>query len=176
MSMAVFFVYTGVEGAAGTWAYSLFTEARGLPMHTAGMWVSVYWASLTAGRLLSGLVVSAVSVDRLLRGCMLGIVLGAGLVWLNVTTLASCLGLALMGLASAPIFPSLISATPARLGAAHVAHGVGFQIAAAVLGQSLLPAAVGVVARSAGLESVGAMLFTAALVLLAAHETLTALR
>jgi fucose permease len=175
MSMAVFFVYTGVEAAAGTWAYSLFTEARGLAMHTAGMWVSVYWAALTAGRLLSGVVVSAVSVERLLRGCMIGIVLGAGLVWLNVTTLSSCLGLGLMGLASAPIFPSLISTTPARLGAAHTAHGVGFQIAAAVLGQSLLPATVGVVARSFGLESVGAVLFTAALVLLAAHEALTAL-
>ena len=175
MSMAVFFVYTGVEAAAGTWAYSLFTEARGLPMRSAGMWVSVYWASLTAGRLLSGVIVSTISVERLLRGCMLGIVLGAGLVWLNVTTLSSCLGLALMGLASAPIFPSLISTTPARLGAAHTAHGVGFQIAAAVLGQSLLPATVGAVAQSVGLESFGAILFSAALVLLAAHEALTAL-
>jgi fucose permease len=175
MSMAVFFVYTGVEAAAGTWAYSLFTEGRGLPMRTAGMWVSVYWGSLTAGRLLSGLVVSAVSVERLLRGCMLGIVLGAGLLLINVTALSSGLGLALMGLASAPIFPTLISTTPMRLGAAHTAHGVGFQIAAAVLGQSLLPATVGVVARSIGLESVGAVLFTAALVLLAAHEALTVL-
>lgn len=175
MSMAVFFVYTGIEAAAGIWMFSLFTEARGLPMRTAGMWVSVYWAALSAGRLLSGAVVSVVSAERLLRGCMLGIVLGAGLVWLNVTTLASCLGIGLMGLASAPIFPSLISTTPARLGAAHTAHGIGFQIAAAALGQSLLPAAVGVVARSTGLESVGAMLFTAALVLLAAYEALTAL-
>lgn len=175
MSMAVFFVYTGMEAAAGIWVFSLFTEARGLPMQTAGMWVSVYWAALTAGRLLSGVVVSVISVERLLRGCMLGIVLGAGLVWLNVASLSSGLGLALMGLASAPIFPSLISTTPARLGVAHTAHGVGFQIAAAVLGQSLLPATVGVVARSVGLESVGAVLFVAALVLLAAHETLTAL-
>lgn len=175
MSMTVFFVYTGIEAAAGIWVFSLFTEARGLPMHTAGMWVSVYWASLTAGRLLSGVAVGVLSVERLLRACMLGIILGAGLVWLNATSLSSCLGLALMGLASAPIFPSLISTTPARLGAAHTAHGVGFQIAAAVLGQSLLPATVGVVARSFGLESIGAVLFTAALALLAAHEALTAL-
>lgn len=175
LSMAVFFVYTGVEASAGTWAYSLFTEARDLPMRTAGMWVSVYWTSLTAGRVLSGVVVGAVSVERLLRGCMLGIVLGAGLVWMNVTALSSGLGLALMGLASAPIFPSLISMTPARLGAAHTAHGVGFQIAAAVLGQSLLPTAVGAVAQRHGLESVGAVLLTAALVLLAGHEALTVL-
>lgn len=175
IGMAVFFLYTGVEAAAGAWAYSLFTEARGLPMHAAATWVSVYWACLTAGRLLSGALVSAIPVERLLRPCMLGIVLGAGLVWLNVTMLSSGLGLALMGLASAPIFPSLISTTPARLGVAHTAHAVGFQIAAAVLGQSLLPTTVGVIAQRLGLESVGASLVAAALLLLAAHEALTLL-
>ena len=46
---------------------------------------------------------------------------------------------------------------------------------ALLVGTYVLPATVGVVARSFGLESVGAVLFTAALVLLAAHEALTAL-
>ena len=41
LSIAVFFLYTGLEAAAGAWAYSLFTEARGIPMLTAGTWVSL---------------------------------------------------------------------------------------------------------------------------------------
>ena len=65
--------------------------------------------------------------------------LGATLIWLNITSTLSFVGLALIGLALAPIFPSLIATTPERLGTAHTANGVGFQIAAAVLGQSLLP-------------------------------------
>src|SRR6185369_4591832 len=32
LSLAVFFVYTGIEAAAGAWAYSLFTEARAIPL------------------------------------------------------------------------------------------------------------------------------------------------
>ncbi|MGH7455408.1 MAG: MFS transporter, partial [bacterium] len=61
LSIAVFFVYTGIEAAAGTWAYSLFTEGRGVPMMMAGTWVSVYWGCLTAGRLLSCAKPSALS-------------------------------------------------------------------------------------------------------------------
>jgi hypothetical protein len=54
----------------------------------------------------------------------------------------------------------------------HTAHGIGLQIAAAVLGQSLLPALVGVLARYLGLEIVGPALCTIAIVLLVLHELL----
>jgi fucose permease len=176
LSIAVFFSYTGLEAAAGAWAYSLFTEARGLSTMTASMWVSVYWGALTVGRLLAGLAVSVVPVRLLLRLCMISLGLGAALVWLAPTSLLSFLGLALMGLSSAPIFPSLIATTPERLGAAHTANGVGLQIAAAVLGQSLVPGFIGVLAQHLSLEVVGPALLTTALVLLVLYEALTAAR
>lgn len=165
-------MYTGIEAAAGTWAYGLLTEARAIPMRTAGLWVSVYWSALTAGRLLSGALAGSLPAQRLVRGCTLGVALGAGLVWLGPSSLSSLLGLGLMGLACAPIFPTLIATTPARLGEVHTGNGVGVQIAAAVLGQSLLPAAAGMLANRFGLEIVGAVLFTAALVLWAVSEVL----
>ena len=175
LSIAVFFVYTGIEAAAGVWVYSLFTEARAIPMSTAGMWVSVYWGSLTAGRFLSGVVVGFAPVRWLLRCCIIGIVLGAALLWFDFTTLLSFLGLALIGLSLAPIFPSLIATTPERLGKAHTANGIGFQIAAAVLGQSLLPSLVGILASHLGLEIVGPALLAAAILLLGLYEALTAI-
>jgi fucose permease len=174
-SMSVFFVYTGLEAAAGTWAFSLFHEARAMPIRTAGMWVSIYWGALTVGRLLAGVAVNIVPVRLFLRCCIVGIALGAMLIWLHPTYLLSCLGLTLMGLSSAPIFPSLIATTPARLGGAHTAHGVGLQIAAAVLGQSLVPSLVGVLARRLGLEIIGPSLLTAALLLLLLYEALMAM-
>jgi fucose permease len=175
LSIAVFFVYTGLEAAAGTWAYSLFTEARGASTMTAGMWVSVYWGALTVGRLLAGVVVHIVPVPRLLRLCLFLLALGATLLWLNLTSTLSFLGLALMGLSCAPLFPSLIATTPQRLGAAHTANGVGLQVAAAVLGQSLLPSLLGVLARHLSLEVVGPALLTGALVLLVLYEVLMAI-
>lgn len=174
LSLAVFFIYTGLEAAVGMWAYTLFTEARAIPMSTAGIWVSTYWGVFTVGRLVAGFVASFVPVSRLLRVCIIGIACGAALIWLNFTSLLSFLGLALMGLSSAPVFPSLIATTPERLGESHTANGVGFQIAAAVLGQSLLPSLVGVLARHLGLEIVGPALLMAALLLLVLYGALTA--
>lgn len=172
LSLAVFFIYTGIEAAAGTWAYSLLTEARAVPLLTAGTWVSIYWGAFTVGRILSGLLISAASVQRMIRYCIVGLALGAALLWLNFSSLLNFGGLALMGLAAAPIFPALIATTPQRLGAAHTASGVGFQIAAAVLGQSLLPALIGLIAHRAGLEIIGPTLLLAALLLLALSEVL----
>ena len=174
LSIAVFFVYTGIEAAAGIWAYTLFTESRAVSLMTAGMWLSVYWGSLTVGRLLSGLVIEHISIHRLLRVCLVSIALGATLIWLGGASFLSGAGLGLMGLASAPIFPSMISATPLRLGEEHIANGVGFQIAAAVLGQSLVPAIVGVLAGRFGLEVIAPALLGAACLLLVLFEALTA--
>ena len=172
-SIAVFFVYTGIEAAAGIWAFSLFTESRAVPMMTAGMWVSVYWGALTVGRLLSGLVADLVPMHRVLRVCFVGIALGATWIWLGGAGFLSFAGLGLMGLASAPVFPSMISATPMRLGERHTSNGVGFQIAAAVLGQSLLPGLVGILAGKLGLEAIGPTLLVAACLLLVLSEALT---
>lgn len=170
LGIAIFFLYTGLEAAAGAWVYSLFTEARGVAMMTAGTWVSIYWAGLTGGRLLSGLVVSFISVRQLLRFCILGLILGAVLIWSQLTTVLSFCGLALMGFSAAPIFPSLIATTPERLGEAHTANGIGLQIAAAVLGQSLLPSVIGILARLLGLEVVAPALLVIALLLLVLYE------
>jgi fucose permease len=172
LGIAAFFVYTGLEASAGAWAYSLLTEARGVGTMTAGTWVSVYWGGLGAGRVVFGFLVGSAPLHALLRASLLGIVLGAGLVAFDLGALATCLGLALLGLASGPIFPSLIATTPERLGELHTANGVGFQIAAAALGQSLLPAGVGVLASRMGLEVVGPVLLAAALVLFAVHEAI----
>ena len=170
LGIAAFFVYTGLEASAGAWAYSLLTESRGVGAMTAGSWVSFYWGGLGAGRLVFGFLVGSAPLHALLRASLLGILLGAGLVTLDRGALPTFLGLALLGLACGPLFPSLIATTPERLGAAHTANGVGFQIAAAALGQSLLPALVGVLAGRLGLEVLGPALLAAAVALFAVHE------
>jgi fucose permease len=148
--------------------------ARAIPAAMAAMWVSVYWGGLTAGRLLSGIVVEFVQVRLLLRLCIVGMALDATLIWQHWSEMLSFLGLAVMGLSAAPVFPTLIATTPARLSDVHAANGIGFQIAAAVLGQSLLPALLGIQARSLGLEIVGPSLLTATILLLGLYEALMA--
>ncbi|HKQ04803.1 MAG TPA: MFS transporter [Blastocatellia bacterium] len=172
LSIAIFFIYTGLETAAGAWAFSFFTEGRGVGAGEAGLWVSVYWGSLTVGRLIFGFVAESRAARWLLRLCLVSIGVGAALIWLNAAPLLSFCGLALMGLASGPVFPSMIAETPRRLGAAHTANAVGYEIAAAMLGASLLPAAIGIAASRFGLESIGPALLLTAILLFVFHESL----
>jgi fucose permease len=170
MGIMLFVFYTGVEVSGGQWIYPLFTEARAISPQVAGVWVSVYWGALTAMRLLAGAVANRIDTDTLLRACMLIVVAGAGLLWWDVVPAVSFAGVALMGAALAPIYPTLMSITPERVGKAHAANVIGLQTAFAGVGAAGLPALAGVLAESMGLEIVGPFLLAAGGVLFLLHE------
>ncbi len=172
LGIALFFAYTGAEVATGQWVYSLLTESRAVPTALAGTWVSLYWASLTLGRILFGFLVQRVSPTTLLRWCMVGAVLSALLIWVNGAPWLAFAGIALMGLSLAPQFPLLISATPDYLGVAHAANGVGLQVAAASLGGAVLPSLLGVLAAAYSLEVLGPFLLVTALLMTMLFELL----
>ena len=172
LSVLLFFMLSGVEIGAGQWAYSLFTEARSVAPATAGLWTGIYWGSLTASRVAYGIAGDRFRILPSLRVGMLGTICGAALVWWNATDTLSFLGLALMGLAFAPLFPLLQLITPKRVGPKHLANTVGFQVAAAWLGMSGLPGLACVLAESRGLEIIGPFLLVGAIVMLLVHEAL----
>lgn len=172
LGILLFFLYCGLEFAAGQWLYSLLSEARGMAPALAGAWVSVFWGSLTVGRVVSGAIVERITVRRLLWICMGGALLGALLLWLNPTAWLAGAGVALLGLALAPMFPSFMSLTPARVGPAHAANAVGFQIAAAMLGGAAFIGGFGVLAGRVGLEALGPFLLVTGLLLTAVYAYL----
>lgn len=170
LGMAVFFLYAGAEVATALWAYSVMTIGRGVGDATAGLSVAAYWGSLMAGRILFGLVADRVPLVPALRVAIGVSALGALLFWLGASWWVWLLGLVLLGLGFAPVFASLISLTPSRVGRAHAASAIGFQVAGAALGGAIVTAAVGVIAGAAGLEVVGMALFGLVVVLFGAYE------
>jgi fucose permease len=166
LGMAVFFLYTGIEVAVGQWTYSLLTESRGFSDRAGGLWVSAYWGSLFAGRVVLGFVSERVGPPRLLRFGMAGAVLGALLLSLRTPAAAAPLGLLLLGWCLAPIFPLLISTTPDRVGATDTANAVGYQVSAAGLGVAILPGAAGLLAGRLGLEVIGPFVAVASVAML----------
>lgn len=175
LGIAAFAVYVGVEASAGAWIYTYLMEARGLAISTAGTGVSLFWGGLMCGRVAFGLLPGTRQPARLLRVCVGGVVAAATVLILAHGASATLGAVAGLGFASGPIFPSLIATTPVRVGAEHTANTVGFQVAAAALGQSLLPAGVGVLAQRLGLEVVPWSIFVAALVVFAICELMAAL-
>jgi fucose permease len=170
LSLLLFFVFTGLEGTAGQWPYTLFTEGRGISPRTAGLWVSVFWLSMTIGRIVFGIVVDRVGAVPLIRGAMGGVILGTGLIWWRLSDISSFLGLALVGFAASPIFPVLTSDTPERVGHRHAANAIGFQLASSRLGLAAIPALAGVLAAALGLEIIGPFLFAVAVAQFLVHE------
>jgi len=171
----LFFIYTGLEVAAGQWAFTLYTESRDVEVSVAGIWVSVYWASLAAGRILFGFVVKKTGILPLLRLAMGGALAGALLFALPSHNLVSFIGFALMGLSLAPIFPSLMADTPRRMGAGYAAHAVGFQVSAAVVGAAVLPSLAGFLGQRFGLEAIVFVIAAVAATQVAVHELLVRL-
>lgn len=167
--VATFAAYTGIEAAAGVWAYSLFTTSRGVAPAVAAACVAAYWASFTLGRVLLGIVAERMPLRAFVRAAIATMIAGALLLWLAPGT-AGLLGLVLLGVGCAPVFPSLMAATPARVGASHAGNAIGFQVCGATVGQSALPALVGVLAARSGFEVLGPSLCVASVLLFALHE------
>ncbi|NJS37282.1 MAG: MFS transporter [Brachymonas sp.] len=68
----LFFLYVSAELGTGIWAASILSEQRGLPLSQAGLWVSIYFGSLTVGRFAIGMMAQRIGNRRLVRlGCVL---------------------------------------------------------------------------------------------------------
>jgi fucose permease len=170
LSMVLVFVYGGAEVGGGQLTSSLFTDGRGIDVQTTGLWISIYWASFTVGRILMGALVDRISNTTLLRLSMFGAIAGAGLIWWNPLTPVSFLGLAFMGLSFATIFPTIAARTPDRVGIAHAANTMGFQIGASGLGGALLPGLGALLAEEISLEIIGPFLLLVNVAVLLLHE------
>lgn len=172
LGILAFVVYAGVEGSLGIWTYTLLTESRGVPPAEAGGAVSLFWGSLTGGRLLAAAAGGRVAPGPMLALSLAGVVCGTALVWLDLTTMTTFAGVVLAGLACGPIFPTLVATTPARVGPAHAANAVGFQIAAAALGLALLPGAIGIAADALGIELIATLFLVLASILMIVYKLL----
>jgi fucose permease len=167
--MATYFVYTGLETTIGSWCFTLLTEGRGLGVEEAGSWTAAYWASLTLGRVALGWVAEWLGADRLLRFASAGIVLGVALLAF-VPGVPGRAGLLLLGASLAPVYPTLMARTPARVGAELAPYAVGLIVSSATLGSSLLPAIVGLLVGWRGLAVISAAALVAGVAFLLLHE------
>jgi fucose permease len=171
LQVLVFFLYTGVESTVGQWCFSWLRDRRGLEIEAAGSWTSAYWASLTVGRLVLGSFVDRVGPDRMLRAATVGALIGVTL-FTGASGPLGSFGLLLLGASLAPLFPTLMARTPARVGDGVAHHAVGFQVSAATLGSTLVPSLVGFLVARHGLSAVGAVVVVVAAALLLSHELL----
>jgi len=152
LGILVFFLYTGLEWSFGTWCYTWLVSRKEFGPEAAGAWTGAFWGAVAGGRVLVGVLGTSVSPARVVGLSAVVLLAGSALMLADIGTVAALAGLLLTGLACAPMFPMLMAMTPERVGAKRATQVVGVQIAAAILGQSLLPAVIGVAANAAGVR------------------------
>jgi fucose permease len=169
----IFFLYTGLEQGFGQWLFTVLTKSRSIHNEQAGLWTSLYWGSLTVGRILFGIVLTRIQVNVVLIGAIAGIAMGVFLFVADINPTITLLGIIIMGTSNAPVFPSLISVTPVRIGERHTAAAIGIQVSMAMIGGALVPGIAGFLSDSFGLEIIPRVFFAAAIILVASYFVAT---
>ena len=168
--MVSFLCYCGVEQTAGLWAGSYLTLCRGVAPETAAAFAGMFFLGITLGRGVSGFVTMKLGDTQMIR---LGLaILGVGVLvlllpgpwWLAMS------GLILVGLGCAPIYPSIIHATPARFGQERSQALIGVEMASAYVGTCALPPLFGFVANHITAALLPVFLLVLLVVMAATHE------
>lgn len=170
--MLCFFCYCAVEQTAGLWASSYLVTARGVDPVTAASYGSLFFLGITAGRAVSGFITMRLNDETMVRLGQ-GIVLqGVLLLLLPLGDAAALLGLILVGLGCAPVYPCLIHATPAHFGEERSQAIIGVQMASAYVGTSLMPPLFGALAGHATIRLFPWYLAALLVVMVLSHERL----
>ena len=171
--LLAFFAYCGAETTAGLWASSYLTGARGVDAHTAAGFASLFYLGITFGRFLNGFIADRMGDKRSIRLGAAVMILGALLILLPLPTrLPALAGLLIFGLGCAPVYPSVIHATPAHFGAENSQAVIGIQMAGAYVGTTCVPPLFGVLANCLSLQLYPyVLLVMTALLLLMAERT-----
>jgi fucose permease len=170
-------VECGIEAGAGVWGYVYLTAGRGLPPDLAGVAVSGYWATMFAGRAVLGPLAERAGAARVLTGGVAGLIVGGILLTVPAppglpAAALPLAGLAVLGLAAAPIFPLLTLTTAERTGRAGASWVVSVQVAASAAGNAALPAAMGLVIGALTAAALGPSLLVLSVVLLGLYAWL----
>lgn len=168
--MVTFFCYCALEQTAGLWASSYLVLHRGLAEETAAGFAGLFYIGITAGRAAAGFLTMKLNDTQMIR-------LGQGLILCGVVFLllpfgdmTALLGLVIIGLGCAPIYPSIIHSTPAHFGADKSQAIIGVQMASAYVGTCLMPPVFGFLANHVSVALYPVFLLAILLLMLVMHE------
>lgn len=143
-----FFSYCSLESTLLLWSSSYLVGAKGVTAQKAAAFASLFCIGITAGRFLSGLVTEKLGDYNLIRIGTGILLLGCIAMILPLKTDAAALGgLVVMGLGCAPVYPSIIHATPNNFGAQNSQAIIGIQMASAYVGSTFMPPVFGLIAN-----------------------------
>lgn len=153
LSIIAFPLYVGMESGTGVWLGSFLVEGRGIAQATAGIWISLFYASITVGRFISGFITGRFTNRQMIRAGLLVSMFGIIMFALPVKNLILP-GIMLIGLGCAPVFPCMIHETPRRFSSSRSQVITGYQVGMAYFGGVAIIPLIGLIAGHISLETI----------------------
>ena len=170
--MISFFCYCALEQTAALWGASYFHLHFNIASEAAATLGSLFFLGITVGRAISGFV-SIKLHDTAMIQLGLGITAaGILLLLLPLGRVGAIAGLLLVGFGCAPIYPSMMHATPSYFGPERSQALMGIQTASAYVGTALMPPLFGLIANHISISLMGLYLLTMLLFMMLAHRKL----
>ena len=141
--MIAFFCYCSLEMTTGLWGSSYLVMGKGMLPEAAASFISLFYFGITVGRFFSGFLAARWDSKQLIRLGQGLAAVGILLFMMSSGRLGLSLGLVMIGLGCAPIYPGLLHQTPERFGKQVSGAIMGLQMACAYVGSTLSPPLVG---------------------------------
>ena len=170
--MVTFFCYCAAEQTAGLWASSYLVLQKEVSTQTAASFAGLFFIGITVGRALSGFLTMKLSDTQMVRLGQGIIAAGIAAFLLPLGEYAALVGLILIGLGCAPIYPCIIHATPDHFGADKSQAIIGVQMASAYVGTCLMPPLFGLIANHITVSLFPFYLLAILILMILMHESL----
>jgi len=171
-AMITFFCYCALEQTAALWASSYLTVTRGVTPVDAAAFASMFFTGMTVGRAASGFITMKLNDTQMIRMGQGIIALGIAIVMLPLGKIPALVGLIIIGLGCAPIYPCFIHSTPQRFGEERSQAIIGVQMASAYVGTLLMPPLFGLVGTNISMWLFPAYLLAILILMVTMHEKL----
>lgn len=170
--MVTFFCYCALEATTGLWASSYLVLHWKIHPETAASFASLFYVGITAGRALSGFLTMKFNDSQMIRLGLSVIAIGVLSLLLPFGEQVALIGLIIIGLGCAPVYPSIIHATPDHFGKDKSQAVIGIQMAAAYVGACIMPPLFGLIANYINVSLLPIYLFALLILMFIMHEKL----
>ncbi len=151
-AMISFFCYCGLEQTTGLWAASYMVLNRGISASAAAKWASLFYLGITAGRFVCGFITMKLNDRNMVRLGQAVAVAGIVLLTLPLGQVMTGVGLVMVGVGCAPVYPALLHETPDNFGEDLSQAIMGMQMACAYVGTMVMPSLFGMISGKAGIR------------------------
>ena len=147
-SIIAFFAYIAIESTSQQWFSSMVVFDMGVKESLASSWTSLFFIGITVGRLLSGLISLKINDKNMIRIGESVLFIGIILLTFKFNVYIMPAAIFLIGFGCAPIYPSIIHATPTRFGEKMSPFVMAIQVGCAYIANITVSPLFGVIGKS----------------------------